>query len=225
MSQPLAGANRTKGRLVHSFATPALALTAIAGGLLLSGGEAKAANCDTPPNFQGFTYVQGTGFTPPQTLNCTSVFPKTAVLDSQMELNNVSGPNPITGSTFFMLSSTDTLGPFLNARLAVDTDLGFQGSVTKVVCATQFDTSGNCTPANTLVELTSTGAPTALVPLSNQTLKTIYVKDTYTVPVGNNVDRYTNTFQTPGPLPVLGAGAAFGFSRKLRSRIKATKQA
>lgn len=26
--------------------------------------------------------------------------------------------------------------------------------------------------------------------------------------------------QTPGPLPVLGAGAAFGFSRKLRKRIK-----
>ena len=26
----------------------------------------------------------------------------------------------------------------------------------------------------------------------------------------------------PGPLPILGAGAAFGFSRKLRSRIKAS---
>lgn len=26
--------------------------------------------------------------------------------------------------------------------------------------------------------------------------------------------------QTPGPLPILGAGAAFGFSRKLRKRIK-----
>jgi len=26
--------------------------------------------------------------------------------------------------------------------------------------------------------------------------------------------------QTPGPLPILGAGAAFGFSRKLRRRIK-----
>ncbi len=27
----------------------------------------------------------------------------------------------------------------------------------------------------------------------------------------------------PGPLPVLGAGAAFGFSRKLRGRVKATR--
>jgi hypothetical protein len=32
---------------------------------------------------------------------------------------------------------------------------------------------------------------------------------------------WTNTIQqTPGPLPILGAGAAFGFSRKLRRRIK-----
>lgn len=29
-----------------------------------------------------------------------------------------------------------------------------------------------------------------------------------------------NITQTPGPLPILGAGAAFGFSRKLRRRIK-----
>lgn len=33
---------------------------------------------------------------------------------------------------------------------------------------------------------------------------------------------FTDTVvQTPGPLPILGAGAAFGFTRKLRKRIKA----
>jgi hypothetical protein len=33
---------------------------------------------------------------------------------------------------------------------------------------------------------------------------------------------FTDTVvQTPGPLPILGAGAAFGFTRKLRNRIKA----
>lgn len=37
---------------------------------------------------------------------------------------------------------------------------------------------------------------------------------------------YVNAFyQTPGPLPVLGAGVAFGFSRKLRQRIKASRTA
>jgi hypothetical protein len=31
------------------------------------------------------------------------------------------------------------------------------------------------------------------------------------------------TVQTPGPLPLLGVGAAFGFSRNLRKRIKGSK--
>lgn len=43
---------------------------------------------------------------------------------------------------------------------------------------------------------------------------------------GNGVTQFANrltqqtTTQTPGPLPLLGAGAAFGFSRKLRNRVK-----
>ncbi|MFM1798200.1 MAG: hypothetical protein RLZZ117_478 [Cyanobacteriota bacterium] len=38
----------------------------------------------------------------------------------------------------------------------------------------------------------------------------------------NNIDDF---HQTPGPLPILGAGTAFGLSRKLRSRIKASRAA
>jgi hypothetical protein len=40
--------------------------------------------------------------------------------------------------------------------------------------------------------------------------------DTISVKVSNPV---------PGPLPVLGAGAAFGFSRRLRRRIQRSKAA
>ncbi len=40
---------------------------------------------------------------------------------------------------------------------------------------------------------------------------------------GGQIDSFQNSFQqgteVPGPLPVLGAGVAFGFSRKLRRRI------
>lgn len=53
----------------------------------------------------------------------------------------------------------------------------------------------------------------------------IFVKDTYSGPAGASLDYFTNTVQTPGPLPVLGAGAAFGFSRKLRGRIKISRTA
>lgn len=53
----------------------------------------------------------------------------------------------------------------------------------------------------------------------------ITVTNTYT-PNNGAIDNVENTFRNvPGPLPILGAGAAFGFSRKLRSRIKASRTA
>jgi len=48
--------------------------------------------------------------------------------------------------------------------------------------------------------------------------------DTFTTN-GGAIDNMQNTVRTPGPLPILGAGAAFGFSRKLRGRIKAARNA
>jgi hypothetical protein len=60
----------------------------------------------------------------------------------------------------------------------------------------------------------------------------ISVSDTWSVNTdGDSIDNFTNTFtqrqqhHVPGPLPLLGAGAAFGFSRRLRSRIKASRLA
>jgi len=50
---------------------------------------------------------------------------------------------------------------------------------------------------------------------------TLYVKDIWTASPGVTIDNINNNFaQVPGPLPILGIGAAFGFSRKLRKRIK-----
>jgi hypothetical protein len=40
------------------------------------------------------------------------------------------------------------------------------------------------------------------------------------------IEGYQNIYrQVPGPLPILGASAAFGFSRRLRSRVKASRAA
>jgi hypothetical protein len=55
----------------------------------------------------------------------------------------------------------------------------------------------------------------------------LYFYSTLTLNAGK-IDQITDTLnqaldpniQVPGPLPLLGAGAAFGFSRRLRSRIK-----
>jgi|688.fasta_scaffold01612_37 hypothetical protein len=57
--------------------------------------------------------------------------------------------------------------------------------------------------------------------ISSLGLKSIWVRDTYNVPAQSALDDFSNSYsQVPGPLPLLGAGAAFGFSRRLRRRIK-----
>ena len=58
--------------------------------------------------------------------------------------------------------------------------------------------------------------------------KKLSILDTFSTPTPGALTSYVNTFrqsEAPGPLPVLGAGMAFGFSRKLRSRIKASAKA
>jgi len=80
------------------------------------------------------------------------------------------------------------------------------------------------------VDSTSTGGPGTTVSFnSNLTSATFTQTFSYT---GTPASSFFNsvgaaitttppgTAETPGPLPLLGAGAAFGFSRKLRSRIK-----
>jgi len=58
--------------------------------------------------------------------------------------------------------------------------------------------------------------------------QTIFVRDNWSIPVGstasiNNIDNNYTQSSVPGPLPLLGAGAAFGFSRRIRSRIKGAR--
>ena len=64
-------------------------------------------------------------------------------------------------------------------------------------------------------------------------LKTISVRDEYLVTTGS-INSFQNSFtqitrtepdRVPGPLPLLGAGAAFGFSRRLRTRVLAARGA
>jgi len=91
--------------------------------------------------------------------------------------------------------------------------------------------------------MTATGLPPTL--LVNQTnrsqvglysplVKTTRVVNTYDVTMAS-LNSILNSFsqieqpippdtEVPGPLPLLGAGAAFGFSRRLRSRVQAARR-
>jgi len=63
------------------------------------------------------------------------------------------------------------------------------------------------------------------VPVNGSVLKVQNIWDVKTGSVLNSFgDTYTQD-AVPGPLPLLGAGIAFGFSRKLRRRISTSAQA
>lgn len=67
------------------------------------------------------------------------------------------------------------------------------------------------------------GPSSSFPPLRPFNPNTVSSDVTHLITNGGSLTGFTDTVtQTPGPLPILGAGAAFGFSRKLRRRIKLT---
>jgi hypothetical protein len=77
---------------------------------------------------------------------------------------------------------------------------------------TQFTASGDVGSIISALTLTDQFDPT---------LATYQAESELEVGASTKVQVWSHFYsQTPGPLPILGAGAAFGFSRKLRRRIK-----
>ena len=118
-----------------------------------------------------------------------------------------------TGSFEYIINITDPTRSFEQVRLKVDALAG-NPSVTKSIYSDDGFT-------NKLLELVGNG----FVPLPAG-YQTLYVRDSYVLQQGDVLASFQNEFtQTvPGPLPLLGAGTAFGFSRRLRLRIKRRHQ-
>jgi hypothetical protein len=98
----------------------------------------------------------------------------------------------------------------------LDTNANDFANPPSVLTATYSFTGGNSP-----IILTSTNGEPDLAPVAGGPT-TIIVNNNYT---GDGaIDAMENSFQqkqtVPGPLPLLGAGAAFGFSRQLRKRIR-----
>jgi hypothetical protein len=139
-------------------------------------------------------------------------------------LNFNPGYTNTTPTTFQYTLTSNNGMPFVRAGLTSQMQAGLEGGAfTKKVCTTGFGT-GTCTTFTT----TDTGSTGALSTLLGTPGLTIWVEDTYSTTVpGAQITGMSNSFTTmkngtevPGPLPLLGAGAAFGFSRKLRNRMK-----
>ena len=76
--------------------------------------------------------------------------------------------------------------------------------------------------ANSLGTITSVDGNHEHLELAGLGLKQNYIRDGWSVQDGHVLQSVTNGItQVPGPLPILGAAAAFGWSHQLRRRVGA----
>ena len=232
MTQTEFRASHIGGRLFKSAATSALALSALAGGVMLSGGDAKAA-CDDSML--------------PGPVDCTIFDPVVGTFTDRATVTSVAGLPP--GTTEVNFEQTGLFYPF--SQVQIDTDFnppltGVQRTseytVEKLTPGFWFDQvdltwvqvpGGNAAVSAKYDWVDKLGNPQTVTLTQSGTVADVVghptkitVTNTYT-PNSGAIDNVENTFRNkvPGPLPILGAGAAFGFSRKLRSRIKASRTA
>ena len=144
--------------------------------------------------------------------------------------------NPIHVDLLFSPSRGAVQSGELRYKIRVTNPLNF------IKGATLSNTSTNLTPSDYQIEKTfytdatfatqipalELNNPPTPVGGLNFTDQTLYIKDIWRVTGGGgSLTNIQNAFgqelkaaPVPGPVPLLGIGAAFGFSRKLRKRIK-----
>jgi MYXO-CTERM domain-containing protein len=206
-------------------------LAAISAGGLLAG-QAQAANpcsllalvgppgdvdaCNFTDAASGFkvTKVSVTGFTPTTFDNLVYTI---SGLDLQAQLNFVGARTTTTTGT---LKYTIEL---LNGKTFDTAQANITGNNGNF--STSTASAGLTSPA------TATGGPGTTVSFVPMLTSQDFIQSFSATPSGNLAFNSLGTIysttagttpppQVPGPLPLLGAGAAFGFSRRLRNRIK-----
>lgn len=142
------------------------------------------------------------------------------------------GPSAATGVLTYRLQIDQVLEPTAYfKRVSLDSQHDGRGTaVKKFVYSSLADLIAG---TNEIVALTSNDGSASDYDFAPRIYKDLFVKDTYTPSLNGSLTTLNNSFtqgdarndRVPGPLPLLGAGAAFGFSRKLRSRMKVSAKA
>lgn len=121
-----------------------------------------------------------------------------------------AGGTNVNGSFQYTISITDPLNTFESAGANLTGSTG--------ISSTTISTPGLSANA------TSNGGFGGFVPFSSGISPAVFTQSWVTTGavanLGITINQLTPGEQVPGPLPLLGAGAAFGISRRLRKRIK-----
>jgi hypothetical protein len=124
---------------------------------------------------------------------------------------------PASGFLDYKVDITDPHYRFSTASLGTLLGTGGDYTVTK-----EFFTDATFSNEITAWQLNNPPSPDSGL-IGGQS---IYVRDSWSIPTGSaaSIDNIQNVYTqrgtpVPGPVPILGAGVAFGFSRRLRRRL------
>jgi hypothetical protein len=207
------------GRLPQFVGQAAVAASVLAGGAsLLNAGGAMADPC---PIEETFDSPNAGAFK-----SSCPLLPGGAITTLAVDYDPA---DLITGSGFYNYSVATIRPtnpePFFR-EIGLGVDVNGIGTYSVTVTKEVFTSAGGQRVGTPLVfTQTNLGSSYTGDLLVNPIYESLYIVDSYVVTGGAvGIDKITNTFESvPGPLPILGAGAAFGFSRKLRGRIKAAR--
>ena len=142
----------------------------------------------------------------------------TDIWGSVFFLDNIAGPD----STEYMVRITEPGYRFEDVGLFAELmgDASVKKDIYTVVNGGKGSLIGSLT-----YNSSNTGTGNVSLPLHNY--QELYIIDSLDPGSMGNITQYGNLFHqevpVPSPLPLLGAGTAFGFSRKLRRRLQASR--
>ena len=142
------------------------------------------------------------------------------------------GPSATPGEFIYRIKIDQVKEPFAYfKKVSLDSQHnGDNPRVDKYVYETLLDLQNG---TNLIAQLTSLDGSASEFDFQFNRYKDLFVKDVYAPGLNGDLSTLNNSYTqgdssiptVPGPLPLLGAGMALGFSRKLRSRIKGSVKA
>jgi len=221
----------------RSLTGAALLLSATA---LINAGESKAATscflsnlstCTLTLEDKEFTnFSLNSSFTPNAADKVTVTKTVTGIWRIKAEFNGDTFPQSNPGKLSFKASITSPTNVFFNTGLSNTTDTTFMGTSQAMATYTNLVPVSSGIAMSPLMSLNGAAANTSFNPNPNSVEVALEWYTTGNATLSDITSSFTQTAspvtnQVPAPLPLLGAGAAFGFSRRLRRRIKTSATA